>query len=283
MVGQYELDSHKTEDGHQTVLEVTEPADHVCQEKIHGSQAQNGKNIGTEHQKRVGSDGQNGRNAIQRKEDVGELNDHQCYEQGGRCGDMPPFDKEFLPFHVAGYRHYLPQIPINKGVFRIETLFLGKKHLKGREQQKCPEHISGKTEFFDDGDSKKDHERPKNDGTQDTPEQYPVLVALWDAERGKDDGDDKDIVNTQGQLNEVPGDILHGGIQRGELICVFNAPIGIEPIDHPGKYKGHGDPYPCPHRGFLNAYDMGGLVEHPKVQSQKNQYSYNEKCPNQHK
>ena len=58
------------------------------QKEVHRPKTQDGKYIGAKHQKGVGGNRQNSRDAVQSKQDIGKLDHHQGNEQRRSCGYM---------------------------------------------------------------------------------------------------------------------------------------------------------------------------------------------------
>ena len=55
-----------------------------------------------------------------------------------------------------------------------------------------------------------DEDKTHGCGSENAPKKHPVLVLSWDLEVGENQNEDKNIVDTQAQLNQVSGKLLGG-------------------------------------------------------------------------
>ena len=69
------LDTDKAQHESQAVFEENKAFGKVCQQKVHGTQAQDGKNVGSEDDERVGRYGKNSGDAVHGEDDVAQF-DH---------------------------------------------------------------------------------------------------------------------------------------------------------------------------------------------------------------
>ena len=67
------FDADKTQYECQAIMQEYKAVGNVGQQEIHGTQAENGKNVGSQHDKGVGGNGKDGGNAIDRKYYVGQF------------------------------------------------------------------------------------------------------------------------------------------------------------------------------------------------------------------
>ena len=66
-MAQHHFSAHKHQNGNKAIFEHTKLLYHIGQEKIHGTQSEDGQNIRTEYEKWIGGDGQNSRDTVQSK------------------------------------------------------------------------------------------------------------------------------------------------------------------------------------------------------------------------
>ena len=71
------MDEHLHSDKHQkhthSKLQIAEPVGYGCQQEEHGTQAEDGEDVGEEHHIRVERHGEYRRNAVEGKDEVAEL------------------------------------------------------------------------------------------------------------------------------------------------------------------------------------------------------------------
>lgn len=83
--------------------------------------------------------------------------------------------------------------------------------LDGGVEEEGPEEVERPFEAFDECHPGEDEDGAQDQRAEDAPEQHPEAVGLGDLEEGEDDGPDEDVVDGQGLLDEVAGEVLAGG------------------------------------------------------------------------
>ena len=73
------LDTDKAQYESQAVFEEDKAFGKIRQQKVHGTQTQDGKNVGGKDDERVGGDGKNSGNAVHGEDDVAQF-DHNQYQ-----------------------------------------------------------------------------------------------------------------------------------------------------------------------------------------------------------
>src|SRR4029077_5221529 len=86
-----------------------------------------------------------------------------------------------------------------------------KEQLDAAVHQKRTKHVDDPVEPFDEGNAGGDENRAHDQGAQDSPEQYLVLVDRRHLEETKDEEEDKEVVDAQRELDDVSGDELKRG------------------------------------------------------------------------
>src|SRR5690606_26682586 len=106
MVGKEHFNSYKGQNDDQAIIDVLKLLEHSRNKEIHGAESHDGQYVRTEHDERVSCYGQDGRYAIQCKENVGQLYNNKCHEEGGRRRDTHTFYKKIVAVYRCGNREY---------------------------------------------------------------------------------------------------------------------------------------------------------------------------------
>ena len=75
------LDTDKYQDHRQAIFQHGETLCHTRQQEVHRAQTQDGKQVRRQHDKRVGGDGKNSRNAVDCKYHIAQFNQNQHQQQ----------------------------------------------------------------------------------------------------------------------------------------------------------------------------------------------------------
>ena len=84
-------------------------------------------------------------------------------------------------------------------------------------------------ETLNQGAGYKNEQEPHNDGTEDPPKQYPMVIALLDIEGQKDHDDHEDIIHRERIFNKIPGQVFERKIMVVIPDRMFK--IGIHDVD----------------------------------------------------
>ena len=79
----YHLHPDEAEQQAQAIAQQPELVGDIAEQEEERTQAHDGKDVGEEDNIGVGGDGEDGGNAVDSKDDVGEFNHHQNQEEGG--------------------------------------------------------------------------------------------------------------------------------------------------------------------------------------------------------
>src|SRR6266849_9111330 len=123
-----------------------------------------------------------------------------------------------------------------------------KEQLDAAVHQKRTERVDDPMESLDEGNAGSDKNGAHDEGAQDSPEQYLVLVDRRHLEETEDEEEDEEVVDAQREFDDVSGDEL----QRGR------AAVPEENDDR--KNCGQGDPGYAPDQGFAELYGVGATV-----------------------
>ena len=96
------LDAHEAEDDAQAVFQIGEILGDGGKGEVEGAQAEDGEDVRREHDERIARHGENGRDGVDGKGDIGGLDDQQGDEEG--CGQSTALldDEESVFVHLVG-------------------------------------------------------------------------------------------------------------------------------------------------------------------------------------
>lgn len=86
------------------------------------------------------------------------------------------------------------------------------------KNQEYSKNINDPMELFEQGYAEKNEDQPENECAENSPEQNPVLVDGIDAEVGENKQEDKNVVDTEGFLDQVACKIVQGGLRTDEVV-----------------------------------------------------------------
>jgi hypothetical protein len=135
-----------------------------------------------------------------------------------------------------------------------------REHLDAGEQQEGAEHIEDPFEALDERDAKRDHGAAQNHGSQDAPEQHPVLVGGGHREVAEQHDEHEDVVHAQRVLDEVAGQEFHALLVR---------PAASRQRRHHQRQR---DEHDRGQPGFPQRDRVCAAIEDPQVQRQDGQH-----------
>src|ERR1700730_6958686 len=131
-----------------------------------------------------------------------------------------------------------------------------KEQLDAAVHQKRTERVDDPVESFDEGNAGGDENRAHDEGAQDSPEQYLVLVDRRHLEETEDEKEDKQVVDAQREFDNISGDEL----QRRRT--------AVPEENDDRKNCGQGDPGRAPGQCFAEFYGVSATVEYTQVEDQ---------------
>src|SRR5690606_4672172 len=90
-------------------------------------------------------------------------------------------------------------------------------------------------------------------------------------ERGENNSDDKDVVYTKGEFDQITGDVFECGVGCPEAVGVGDQAVAVQPIYNAREGKRKGNPKRGPFAGFFAADDMRVFIEYAQIQGKKNE------------
>ena len=203
-------------------------------------------------------------------------------------------DEEVLAVEALRDREEPPgqadhDVPVGVGLVRLQE-----EHLDPGEDQEGPEDVDDPGEALDELGAHRDHGAAHQQGAHDAPEEDAVLVERRDREEAEEHRDHEDVVDGQGLLDEVAGDVLDGG--AGAVVVDGAHPldrlgserhhVGGQPepepvvlvarVDEAGEGEAEGDPEGGPAEGLLDRDDVGLAVEDAQVEGQEGEHEGDE-------
>jgi hypothetical protein len=183
---------------------------------------------------------------------------------------------------MCGYGKDFGNLLENNRFFGIELMLVRPQHPECRIEEKDAENINDPVDLVDQGNPEKDHQGPENNSAQDSPKEDPVLIDGRDGKCRENHRDHKDIVNTQGKLDQIPGDILQDSRARGQVSRVLHEIGAEEPVNYPAKAQGHRDPDSRPGGSLFGADNVVVLMENTEIKSQEDNDYSNKDDPDPH-
>ena len=152
-------------------------------------------------------DAEDGRNGIDRKDEVGPLDDEQHEEQRREAAYAVFLDPELVAMQVRREGEELPgdfdeEVLVHALAFVLVTR---EGQLDAGEQEECSEDRQQPGEALDGGDAGDDENRAHGHGADDAPEQDAVLKVIRNLEVREDQDEDEQVVDRKGELQDIAG------------------------------------------------------------------------------
>ena len=185
----------------------------------------------------------------------------------------------------------------HKVVLHVDAFLLVpfEEHLDAGVDEDAAEDEEYPMEFLDEGGGGEDEEEPEHDGTQDAVEEHAVVVFFLHAEGHQDHNHHEDVVDGEGLLHRVAGDVFEGevflvGFQvllkrgvgaDGQVLVVFLADFHKRLVvvhivdevafaaDEDKEGQGQGYPDAGPHCRFLEGHLLVLLMENTEVHGEE--------------
>jgi len=105
-------------------------------------------------------------------------------------------------------------------------------------------------------DADEDEDSPHNEGAQDTPEEYLVLVALRQRERGEDKKKDEHVIDAEGIFDQIGAQKFQGFLRT------------FKEVDAEIKEQGQGYPEGAPPKGLLYLHHVCFSMKEKKIEGE---------------
>ena len=252
-----------------------EPVNDGGQGKVQRPQSQNGKNVAGVHDIGIFGDGENGGNAVHRKDHISKLHQNQGQKQGRHKAlffvwiiGIGQFDKKTVAMQRVGHRQMVSE-PFQQHVIRqIRLFFLSKQHLDPCSHQKDGKNQQHPFKPRHQGGPDANHDAPQDHHPQNPPHQNPMLVFSGDGKKTENHGNDKNVIQRQGFFDQKP--------------CqVFFARLGAKFKPHPAaKTQSQNDIKSTKTQTFPHPNIMVLFVQKPQVKDQQAQNKGKKHNPN---
>src|SRR5438046_500255 len=96
--------------------------------------------------------------------------------------------------------------------------FLVKRHSDPRKDQEGPEQVDDPMERLQQDNPQRSHHAAQYEGTQDAPEEHPVLIGRWHLEEGEEQHKDENVIHAERLFDQVAREELQGGFSTSEKV-----------------------------------------------------------------
>lgn len=144
---------------------------------------------------------QDGGHRVDREDDVGDLDDEQGGQQGCSGPSTVELCEEPLTVELVGDRHDPAHKAETAGGRRLALVGAVADDLGSCVNEEDPEHEQNPPEATNQSGSEQDEYCSQGQGTEDAPEQDPMLVLQWDREDGEQHRPDEHVVHTERLLD----------------------------------------------------------------------------------
>ena len=206
------FDADKGEDYGEADVEVGEEFDEAGDGEVEGAEAENGEGVGGEDDKGVSGDGEDGGNGVDGEDEVGGSEGEEDKEEGGTHPAVALADEEVAVVEMGGDGDEFAGeadegilVGLNFGIAAFEEF-------DPCVDEEGTEDVDEPLESVDEGDAGKDKEGAKKEGSDDAPEEGGELGFFGDGEIGEENGKDKDVIDAEGEFDDIAGKEFHGGL-----------------------------------------------------------------------
>ena len=176
-------------------LQMAELVGNGCEQKEHGTQTEDGEDVGKEHDVGVERNGEDRRDAVEGKYQIAELNDQDGDKERGEkpfalaqkgvgrcgagriCGNGSLADEEFVAHKFRMHTPCLCEETHQRMFLHVDfLLFVAVDiHLHTTIYKECAEEQQHPVEATDDGSTEEDENETENDGTEDAPVEHMLV------------------------------------------------------------------------------------------------------------
>lgn len=255
-VAEEHFDADEGENEAEAELQVVEFVEDTGEGEVEGAEAEDGEDIGGVDDEGVPGDSEDGGDGVDGEDEVGEFDDEEGDEErGGHEGTLLA-DEEVAFVVVPGDGDEAAEEADDEGLLRVDIGFLFGDHFDAGEDEEGAEDVDDPGEFGDEFGADRDHGGAHDEGAEDAPEEDFVLVAWRDGEVGEEQGDNEDVIDAEGFLDDVAGEELEGFV------------IAHEVPDAEIEGESEGDPDEGPGDGLFDGDDVALAVEDAEVERQ---------------
>ena len=210
--GEDELEAHTGQNDGQPLVETSEHLLDRVEQEVQRPQAEDRHRVRAEDQEGDRGDRERRRDGVDREQKVGTLQDDQADAerryQHAVLAVTPLADDERVPLLrlgelvVARDRQELGRLAVQPRLRDVLVLVVTGEHLVGGPDHDQAEGDRRPTELADERRPGRDEHEAQDQGSEDTPEQQPVLECTRDGEEGQDHAPHEHVVHGQRVLDE---------------------------------------------------------------------------------
>src|SRR5213593_1213433 len=138
------FDSDKREHEREAGFQINETIYQVCEQEIERAQPENGADVRRINNKRVLSDRENGRDRIDRENQIHYVDDDQDQRERRQHPAVVDFGGEVLSVEFIGHVNGAPDEAHHQAVLKFLLSVLSRKHAHGSDKQKDAENVENK-------------------------------------------------------------------------------------------------------------------------------------------
>ena len=253
------LCADKHQDQGEADTEIAEIAEQIREQEIEGAQAKNGENVGTEDDKRIAGDSEDGGNGVDGEGDVGDLDDEEDEEErGGEKLALLTLEEMRAAIFFGDAKMRAGETK-NRIALEVRSLIAFPEHVDSAEEQEQAENGKNPVEARDEDGAGGDHEATSEECAKNAPGEDAVLYAIINLEGAEDDEEDEQIVDAQSFFDDVAGEEFH-------------AALATKPVpDEKAERESEGDPDGTPEGGFASLDLVGFAMEHTQIEGERQQ------------
>ena len=202
------FDGGEDEDCGEAVVQEAEFDEEMGEEEVERAESHDGHDVGGVGEEGVAGDGQHGGDGIECEYDVGEFYGDEGEAEDG--GEEPSVfdDEEVILTEADGVELGEPLDP-NGGCFEIVRR-LREEQAYGGDEEDDGEEVGDPVEAGEEGEAGGDEGSAEEDGTGYSPEEDARLADRGDLKEAEEEEEDEEIVDGEGLLDGVAGEVLGG-------------------------------------------------------------------------
>jgi len=250
----------------QPVMQILKHLHHPRQGEVHGSQSQNGKNVGGVDHHDIQRDREHRGNRIDGQEQIGSLDDKK-HNQQGRGVDARTPDKKPVAHEIVRHRHPSAKKPQSEIFLRMDRGILLAHQSDPAVNQKHAERIRDPMELLDQLHARHNKCRAHDHCAQNSPEQNFVLILRRHPEITEHQEKDKKVIDAERKLYDISRHKLE---RRG---------MAAPEVEQHSKPAGQPNPNQAPCHRFPKPDGVGAPMKNPEIEGEHQRHQQVENNP----
>ena len=208
----------ENEDRGEAEVEVDEAFHGAGEDGVEGAEAEDGADVGGVDDEGVAGDAEDGGDGVEGEEEVGGLDDHEDEEEESEFTATVLANEEASGVR-SGAEGEVAAGEADDGHFFDIDVGSMEEHVDSGVENVAAEEVDEPGEGVEEGDARADKNAAQDEGADNAPEEDAALLRRFDAEVGKDEGEEEEVIDAEGVLDEVAGeefDPFFGADLRGE-------------------------------------------------------------------